>query len=125
MEPLKDETVEKLKQLGGEFKEVNNFTFLFYGKPHLQTEVQFPNGYGVSITKIYDPGKDGSERFLEFREEMRFKSPEDYWKIEVLDKNGEIDYNNPVTQGDTIRGLTDDEVVSCCEAISSLKKRND
>ena len=77
-------------------------------KPHmigngLQARIKFYNLRGVSVVKF-----DGSHGYP------------DLWELAVLDKNGRLDYETPIT--DNILGyLTDDDVTEIMQKVEALE----
>lgn len=70
----------------------------------LQEIYKFPNGYGASV--ICNPYSFGGDEGL--------------WEIAVLDENGHITYETPIT-ADVIGYLNDDEVIEILNKIKELE----
>ena len=65
--------------------------------------VSYPNGYGASIVKrLYSYGCE-----------------DDLWEVAVLDKDGDLCYDTPITN-DVLGYLTEEEVVAVCDDIFYL-----
>jgi len=81
-------------------------------KPHPMAEslkgivsrIMFDNGFGVSVVK--HQYSYGGDRGL--------------YELAVLDSNGEIHYNNSVTNGDVIGYLKPEDVTNLMEKIQKL-----
>lgn len=81
-------------------------------KPHaagigLHARMNFDNGYGVSVIKFT---YEGSESFMGNDEEF---------EVAVF-KNDEVDYDNPIADGDVIKYQTKEEVTEIMEQIQNL-----
>ena len=65
--------------------------------------VTYPNGYGASLIKSsYSYGRE-----------------DDLWEVAVLDKNGNLCYDTPITD-DVLGYLTEEDVVATCDNIFCL-----
>jgi hypothetical protein len=76
--------------------------------PRIQARITFDNEYGISVVRggmlTIGGAKVGSD---------------DIYEIAVLDKNGKLDYNTPITN-DVEAGLTIDEVTEYMIKIQQL-----
>ena len=72
----------------------------------IRAEIKFDNGYGASIirTKGSYGGKDG------------------LYELAVLDQEGEICYNTPITS-DTLGWLKEDDVTEALQRVEALKMK--
>lgn len=70
----------------------------------VQKIYKFPNGYGASV--IRNPFSYGGDEGL--------------WEIAVLDKEGNLTYETPITN-DVIGHLNDDEVIEVLKQIKELE----
>lgn len=74
-----------------------------YGHPGVQYFFSFANGYGASVIK-----RSGSYGYKE-----------DLWELAVLDSDGELTYDTPITN-DVLGHLTDEEVRETLAEIREL-----
>lgn len=70
----------------------------------IQARVQFDNGFGASIVK--GP--------------YTYGGPEGLYEIAVLDKNGSLTYETPITN-DVLGHLTEDDVTNILSQIQNLQ----
>lgn len=92
------------------FLKLENGKWNFTRKEHdisfgIQYIFEFDNGYGASVIKT----------------EHSYGSEDDLWELAVL-KNGGIDYENPVADGDVRGYLTDGEVNNLLRQIKQFKE---
>ena len=96
------------------FLKLENGNWKFERKDHELGGVQyifsFDNGYQASIVKFYDLLLGGSYGYYE-----------DLWELAVL-KDGKLDYDNSVANGDVIGFLTDKEVNKLLKEVEKLKE---
>lgn len=91
------------------FLNINNSNWKFERKTHaldkdgVQYVFYFDNGYGASVIKT----------------QWSYGSKEDLWELAVL-KDGNIDYDNAIMNGNVRGNLTDEDVNELLEIISSF-----
>ena len=77
---------------------------------------EHPNGFGVQAIIKYDNGYGASV----VKHEYSYGGREGLYEIAVLDKDGELHYDNPVAKGDVLGYLTKEDVSKILEQISKL-----
>jgi hypothetical protein len=84
-----------------------------FGKLHFN---EHPNGFGVQAIIKYDNGYGASV----VKHDYSYGGRKGLFEIAVLDKDGELHYDNPVAGGDVLGYLTKEDVSKILEQISKL-----
>jgi hypothetical protein len=70
----------------------------------IHCRIQFDNGYGASIVQ----------------HNLSYGGTEGLYELAVLDKNGDLHYDNPVANGDVRGYLSEDDVTELIKEIQEL-----
>jgi hypothetical protein len=70
----------------------------------IQCRIQFDNGYGASIVQ----------------HNLSYAGKKGLYELAVLDKNGDLHYDNPVADGDVRGYLSEDDVTQLIKEIQQL-----
>lgn len=106
-----DEMHEKLLELGGEIRPWV-YTVLGIDTPYINYYINFPNGYGASLSK--HPGSYGFDADLWELAVRKYNKTRDNWHL---------CYDTPITD-DVIGDLTIGEAIDLCKQIRDLKKED-